>query len=90
MDPVSVVLIALVGLALIWVFYRAFSNSHRGPSKKVRGNVVRNSEGYLYDLAPPGITPYHRSQDEGTIGRGNPARRGAEPRRIPPPAAPPS
>jgi len=58
MDPVSVVLIALVGLTLMWFFFRAFSNARHGPSKKVRGNIVRTDEGYLYDFGSSG----HHSQ----------------------------
>ena len=52
MDPVSVVLIALFGLALMWFVFRAFSNARHGPSKKVRAdmNTFRSPEGYLYDF----------------------------------------
>jgi hypothetical protein len=37
MDPVSIVVIALVGLVLVWVVYRAFSNSRHDPPTKLRG-----------------------------------------------------
>ncbi len=68
MDPVSVALIALVGLALMWLVLRAFSNSRHSPTRKVRGNVIRSPEGTCTTLAPQGITPNRRGQDEGTIG----------------------
>ena len=52
MDPVSVVLFALFGLALMWFVFRAFSNFRHGPSAKVRAdmNTFRSEEGYLYDF----------------------------------------
>jgi hypothetical protein len=37
MDPVSIVLIVLVGLLLAWLVYRAFSNSRHAPPAKMRG-----------------------------------------------------
>jgi hypothetical protein len=54
MDLVSVVVIALVALALIWIFFRAFSHSRHGPTKNVRANMFRSDEGYLYDFGSSG------------------------------------
>ena len=37
MDPVSIVVIALVGLVVVWLVYRAFGDSRHAPPTKLRG-----------------------------------------------------
>ena len=37
MDPTSIVLIVLVALLLLWLVFKAFSNSRHSPPTKLRG-----------------------------------------------------
>jgi hypothetical protein len=72
MDPVSVVLIALVGLLVAWLVYRALSNSRHAPPRKMRG-------GQFGGGGAPGVGDYGFGQDLQQDAPGGSMARGWKP-----------
>lgn len=80
MDPVSVVLIAVVGLGLAWLVHKAFSNSRHSPPTKLQGGqhdglgAGLGNFGFDQDVdhrAPGGSMAHGRKPRSPRSGRGD-------------------